>query len=108
MRILHDLEVAGKKLVAKVDPKNKLLCDNFREEEVQASEDDEKREDETALASIAKIITEHQEEIDNFETIQSGKGKWNIEIRESLSRDMVVIIGVLCAIGLFFYRTTAS
>lgn len=73
VRLLHDLEVAGKKLVAKVDAKNKLLLDNYQEEEVQANADDEKQEDDTALSSIAKLIGEHQEEIENFETIQSGK-----------------------------------
>lgn len=73
VRILHDLEVAGKKLVAKVDPKNKLLLDNYREEEVQASADDEKQEDESALAAIERILNDHQEEIDNFETIQTGR-----------------------------------
>lgn len=73
VRLLHDLEVAGKKLVAKVDAKNKLLLDNYKEEEVQASADDEKQEDDNALSVIAKLISEHQEEIDNFENIQSGK-----------------------------------
>lgn len=72
VRLLHDLEVASKKLVARVDAKNKLLLDNFKEEEEQASADDEKQEDDSALAAIAKIINEHQQEIDNFETIQSG------------------------------------
>lgn len=60
-------------MVAKVDAKNKLLLDNYQEEEVQANADDEKQEDDNALSSIAKLIGEHQEEIDNFETIQSGK-----------------------------------
>lgn len=71
VRLLHDLEVAGKKLVAKVDAKNKLILDNYREEEEQASEAEEQQEDDSALAAIEKLITEHQEEIDNFETIQS-------------------------------------
>lgn len=75
MRLLHDIEVAGKKLVAKVDAKNKLLCDNYREEETQANEDDEKGEDDSALAAITKIISEHQEEIDNFDVIQTGRAK---------------------------------
>lgn len=72
VRLLHDVEVAGKKLVAKVDAKNKLLCDNFREEEAQVNEDDEKNEDDSALAIISKIISEHQEEIDNYDAIQTG------------------------------------
>lgn len=63
-------------MVAKVDPKNKLLCDNYKEEEVQASADDEKKEDDAALAAIEKIISEHQLEIDNFESIQTGNVKW--------------------------------
>ena len=33
VRILHDLEIAGKKLVAKVDAKNKLLLDSYKIEE---------------------------------------------------------------------------
>lgn len=72
VRLLHDLEVAGKKLVAKVDAKNKLLLDNYREEEVQTNEDDEKREDESALSAIERIIADHHEEIENFESIQEG------------------------------------
>lgn len=72
VRLLHDIEVAGKKLVAKVDAKNKLLCDNFREEEIQASEADEKSEDDAALEAIEKIKQEHQSEIDNFEANQAG------------------------------------
>lgn len=80
VRILHDLDVAGKRLVAKVDAKNKLLLDNYKEEETRklgtasrSNLEAEKKDDETAMANISQILLDHKEDIDNFETIQEGK-----------------------------------
>lgn len=80
VRILHDLNIAGKKLVAKVDAKNKLLLDNYKEEEERkmgnATEENEvhtKKEDDAVVESIQRIIGEYKAEIDNYETIQEGK-----------------------------------
>lgn len=79
MRILHDLDVAGKRLVAKVDAKNKLLLDNYKEEETRklgsasrSNLEAEKKDDETAMANISQILLDHKDDIDNFETIQEG------------------------------------
>ena len=80
VRILHDLDIAGKKLVAKVDAKNKLLLDNYKEEETKklgslsrSNEESEKRDDEIALKTIAQVLVEHKSDIENFESIQEGK-----------------------------------
>lgn len=79
VRILHDLDVAGKRLVAKVDAKNKLLLDNYKEEETRklgsasrSNLEAEKKDDEAAMASISQILLDHKDDIDNFETIQEG------------------------------------
>lgn len=85
MRILHDLDVAGKKLVAKVDAKNKLLLDNYKEEEgarnvgnEDASEAHEKKEDADVVEAIQQILADHRSEIENYEAIQGeiGFGQW--------------------------------
>lgn len=80
VRILHDLNVGGKKLVAKVDAKNKLLLDNYKEEETRklgtlsrSNEENEKRDDDIAIAQIAQILKEHKGDIENYEAIQEGK-----------------------------------
>lgn len=81
VRILHDLTVAGKKLVAKVDAKNKLLLDNYKEEETRklgnnasrSNDESEKKADEYAIGSIASILDEHKTDIDNFESIKEGR-----------------------------------
>lgn len=77
VRILHDLDVAGKKLVAKVDAKNKLLLDNYKEEEgarnvgnEDASEAHEKKEDADVVDAIQQILADHRTEIENYEAIQ--------------------------------------
>lgn len=77
VRILHDLDVAGKKLVAKVDAKNKLLLDNYKEEEEERnkgnednSEAHEKKEDADVFETIQQILGDYRAEIDNFEAIQ--------------------------------------
>lgn len=70
------MEIDGKKLVAKVDAKNKLLLDNFKEEETNNKNHDEiseKKEDKSCIDRITKIIAEHKEEIQNFVAIQEGK-----------------------------------
>lgn len=79
VRILHDLDIAGKRLVAKVDAKNKLLLDNYKEEETRklgsasrSNLEAEKKDDETAMASISQILLDHKDDIDNFESIQEG------------------------------------
>lgn len=66
VRLLHDLEVDGKKLVAKVDAKNKLLLDNYKEEEIKNGSnkpETEKQEDDTAMATIKSILDEHRSEL---------------------------------------------
>lgn len=81
VRILHDLTVAGKKLVAKVDAKNKLLLDNYKEEETRklgnnasrSNDESERKADEYAIGMIASILDEHKLDIDNFETIKEGR-----------------------------------
>lgn len=79
VRILHDLDIAGKKLVAKVDAKNKLLLDNYKEEEEvrnmgnEDNEAHEKREDADVIDAIHQIMSDHRSEIDNFEAIQGSK-----------------------------------
>lgn len=76
MRILHDLDIAGKKLVAKVDAKNKLLLDNYKEEEEvrnmgnEDSQAHQKKEDADVIEAIQKIMSDHRTEIDNYEAIQ--------------------------------------
>lgn len=77
VRILHDLDIAGKKLVAKVDAKNKLLLDNYQEEEEERNsgnskecEAHEKKDDDIAVESIERIMSEYKAEIDNYEAIQ--------------------------------------
>lgn len=82
VRILHDLDVAGKKLVAKVDAKNKLLLDNYKEEEEErnkgnedSSEAHEKKEDADVFDTIQQILNDYRAEIDNFEAIQGKQCK---------------------------------
>lgn len=76
MRILHDLDIAGKKLVAKVDAKNKLLLDNYKEEEEvrnmgnEDSQAHQKKEDADVIKAIKQIMSDHRTEIDNYEAIQ--------------------------------------
>lgn len=80
VRILHDLSVAGKKLVAKVDAKNKLLLDNYKEEETRklgnnlsrTNEESEKKVDDFAITTILNILEDHKTDIDNFESIKEG------------------------------------
>lgn len=79
VRILHDLDVAGKKLVAKVDAKNKLLLDNYKEEEEvrnkgneDNSEAHEKKEDADVFEAIQQILADHRTEIENYESIQGS------------------------------------
>lgn len=80
VRILHDLDVAGKKLVAKVDAKNKLLLDNYKEEEgarnvgnEDESEAHEKKEDADVVDAIQQILADHRSEIENYEAIQGER-----------------------------------
>jgi len=101
VRLLHDLEVDNKKLVAKVDAKNKLLLDNYKEEEtkkmvnsgtsgkfndnkINTGDSDTKyldsngrRADEVALERISTILAEHKDEIQNYDLIQEGMAKGN-------------------------------
>lgn len=79
VRILHDLLVGNKKLVAKVDAKNKLLLDNYKEEETKklgslskSNEEQERKDDTVALDKIGRIIDDFQSDIDNYESIQEG------------------------------------
>ncbi len=72
VRLLHELGVDDKKLVAKVDAKNKALLDNYREEEIKKSESTntkltdaatEKHGDKTSLETIKGILDEYKEEL---------------------------------------------
>lgn len=66
VRLLHELEIAGKKLVAKVDAKNKLLLDNYKAEEKQSGNErpeTEKIDDDRTMEAIRIILKEHIEEI---------------------------------------------
>lgn len=76
---MHDLLVGNKKLVAKVDAKNKLLLDNYKEEETKklgslskSNEEQERKDDTVALDKIGRIIDDFQSDIDNYESIQEG------------------------------------
>lgn len=71
--------MGNKKLVAKVDAKNKLLLDNYKEEETKklgslskSSEEKERKDDQIALETIGRIIEDFQSDIDNYESIQEG------------------------------------
>lgn len=81
VRILHDLDVGGKKLVAKVDAKNKLLLDNYKEEETKklgvlsrSNDEMEKKDDDFAVETIVQILDDYKSEIDNFDSMQEGTG----------------------------------
>lgn len=63
--------------MAKVDAKNKLLLDNYKEEETRktggASQEDvvhEKREDDEVVEAIKAVLLDYKAEIDNYESIQ--------------------------------------
>lgn len=81
VRILHDLEIAGKKLVAKVDAKNKLLLDNYKEEEEVRNMGNveiinmEKKEDADVINAIQQILADHRTEIENYEAIQGWSNR---------------------------------
>lgn len=79
--------MAGKKLVAKVDAKNKLLLDNYKEEEEvrnmgneESNEAHEKKEDADVIDAIRRILTDHRSEIENYEAIQGIKIRPNLVI----------------------------
>ena len=72
VRLLHDLDLDGKKLVAKVDAKNKQLLDSYKEEESKKSEnsnsktrdaDSEKRFDATTMERIESVLEEYKDEL---------------------------------------------
>lgn len=72
VRVLHELLIDGKKLVAKVDAKNKQLLDSYKEEESKKSEnsnskttdaESEKKYDDTTVERIDQVIEEYQEEL---------------------------------------------
>jgi len=61
VRLLHDLDIDGKKLVAKVDAKNKLLLDNYKEEEIRngtQKPETEREEDDIAIRIIKKTLVD--------------------------------------------------
>lgn len=70
--------MANKRLVAKVDAKNKLLLDNYKEEEEERnlgnkeSEAHEKKEDDDVVDTIKRILSEHRSDIENYEAIQGS------------------------------------
>lgn len=78
VRLLHELEVDGKRLVAKVDAKNKKLLDNYKEEETRAGgvRDGvvEQRNDDSILARITRVLEEHRDEMESFQ-LAAEKGK---------------------------------
>lgn len=74
VRLLHELEVDGKRLVAKVDAKNKLLLDNYQETSGTARDGaTEQRDDDTIMARISRILNDHREEMESFQ-VASDKG----------------------------------
>lgn len=91
---MHDLEIADKKLVAKVDAKNKLLLDNYKEEEQRNAKCEmfEKREDADVVQAIRRIIAEHRADIENFESRNqeqnSNKMLQSVAIEEE-KRDLI-------------------
>lgn len=78
VRLLSELELDGRKLVAKVDAKNKLLLDNYKEEElkngINVSAVDEKSEDDYVLSQMRKILDDHKHEFDEFDSNSRGDG----------------------------------
>lgn len=76
VRLLHELEVDGKRLVAKVDAKNKQLLDNFQQEEEDRSGGardgaSEQRDDDSVLARISHILDEYREDMESYQ--QAGE-----------------------------------
>lgn len=73
VRLLNDLEIDEKKLIVKVDAKNKALLDEFDEEakksQSQETQDEnaaiEKKDDKSAADIIQEIMAEYAEEIKN-------------------------------------------
>lgn len=64
VRLLHDLEIDGKKLVAKVDAKNKALLDNYKDESNGAvSEQSEKLGDDDSMDLITRILDEFSDDL---------------------------------------------
>ncbi|KAK7068830.1 putative RNA-binding protein 25, partial [Halocaridina rubra] len=90
IRLLHDYEIADKKLVVKADAKTKEVLDEYKEkrkkskqgldssplqDEVEEGEDyldeDMRVEDATAMECIANILSEHRKDIVNYVPPQS-------------------------------------
>uniref|UniRef100_A0A336MGC6 CSON000057 protein n=1 Tax=Culicoides sonorensis TaxID=179676 RepID=A0A336MGC6_CULSO len=71
VRLLNDLEIDGKKLVAKVDAKNKALLDDYMEETkkdatqatLDANAATERKDDTSATDTIQQIIEEYADQI---------------------------------------------
>lgn len=72
VRILHEMEIDTKKLVARVDAKNKQLLDTFKEEEIKRSESSktkhsdavsEKNRDDSCMEMIKSILEEYKGEL---------------------------------------------
>ncbi len=91
--------------MAKVDAKNKLLLDNYKEEETRklgnasrSNLEAEKKDDDAAMASISQILLDHKEDIDNFETIQEGKFTINGN-KSKLSTSLIFILCLKYASG---------
>uniref|UniRef100_A0A1B6CJ55 RRM domain-containing protein n=1 Tax=Clastoptera arizonana TaxID=38151 RepID=A0A1B6CJ55_9HEMI len=83
IRILHEMDIGGKKLVVKVDAKTKTVLDEFKaekrrkikgrsplqdepEEEDDYIDDEMKRFDQTAQCRIACVLDEYESDMKNF------------------------------------------
>ncbi|XP_026482659.1 RNA-binding protein 25-like, partial [Ctenocephalides felis] len=89
VRLLHDLEIGGKKLVAKVDAKTKIVLDEYKAEERKKLKPDDssptqdevecdseymndnaRDSDKTAMIKIKATISEYENDINNFDAIK--------------------------------------
>lgn len=77
VRLLQDFLIDNKKMVAKVDAKNKVLLDKYQEEvslKGKDIEESEKDEDTSVIEKINDILEEYKEEMNNFESEKEAKG----------------------------------
>lgn len=79
IKVLHDMEVGGKKLVVKVDSKAQETLDQFKAEKKGADDSEENQQFEAYCRQrISTIIAEHNEEIINEEKQNEEEDKPNI------------------------------
>ncbi|XP_014290302.1 RNA-binding protein 25 isoform X2 [Halyomorpha halys] len=98
IRLLHDYEIAGKKLVVKVDAKTKTVLEEYKNEKRKKAgsssplqdesvdeddymDDDMKATDKAALDRIAMILSDYENEIKNYVPPQNEEAKPAPEIK---------------------------